>query len=887
VKTDEIRKRFLDFFRRQGHIVLPSDSLVPAKDPTLLFTGAGMNQFKEEFLGRGRRELKRVATSQKCLRTADIEKVGRTASHHTFFEMLGNFSFGDYFKEEALLWAWEFLLEEMMISADKLYASVYKDDEETYEVWRKKIGLDAGRIYRFGEDENFWPANAPSEGPNGPCGPCSEIFYDLGPASGCGRPDCKPGCSCDRFVEIWNLVFTQFDRREDGTLAPLPQKNIDTGMGLERMAAVMQGVSSNFDTDIFKPIVRRISEILDLPYGRGAEITSRIRRIADHTRAVVFCVADGVLPSNEGRGYVERRLIRRALTDAWFLGRDVSFIYRLVPIVAEVMKEAYPELMSRREEIAAIVRGEEERFRQTLHQGLNLLESMIKKMKKEKRRELSGQEAFRLHDTYGFPLELTEAVLEREGLSVNRLEYDHQMERQREMARGATRISGAIFAFASGGFPRELEARIPPTRFIGYEKLDARGKVLAIISPSGIIERADAGTTEEVDIIVDVTPFYAEAGGQVGDTGVIEWGEFRMQVRNTIPLDGRILHRGSISTGEVKVGEKVYLKVDEERRLKIAANHTATHLLHWALREVLGQHALQSGSLVSAERLRFDFTHHQGLRSEEIERVEELVNKAILEDRPVRTHLTTIDKAKDEGAIALFGEKYGKEVRVVEVSGISKELCGGTHLQSTGKVGFFRIVGEESVAAGIRRITAVTREAAYEYSRSEARLLGQVSSLLSVPVSDVPKRVEALIGEIKKLRKDLQTKKARSASDLTGTLLARAKAAGETRVIAALLKELEPAEMRILVDRLKRACKSAAILLSSVKDDKVQLVAGFTEDLVRRGLDANRFIKEVARIVGGGGGGRANLAQAGGKDIARAQEAVNEAERLLLKRLGP
>jgi len=693
MKTDEIRRRFLEFFERRGHVIVPSDSLVPQNDPTLLFTGAGMNQFKEMFLGKGKLEFRRAASCQKCLRTADIEKVGKTSGHLTFFEMLGNFSFGDYFKREAIEWAWEFVTEELKLPPDKLAATVYKDDDESYQIWRDVIGIPADRIYRFGEEENFWPANAPSQGPNGVCGPCSEIHFDRGSSVGCGRAECNPGCDCDRYVEVWNLVFTQFDRRDGGVLEPLPQKNIDTGMGLERTAALMQGKILALENDVFMPLIEEAARAIGAEYRSDSESGARFRRIADHARAVTFCIADGVMPGNEGRGYVVRRLLRRAVADGWQLGCRNSFIHRLVPVVAQTMGAAYPEVAERAANIERVIQAEEERFLETIQNGWREMQERIEALKKSGAKVMSGKEAFYLADTLGFPLEFTEMLLAQEGLEVDRKGFEEEMARQRERSRATSQISQAIFDLGPLG---EIKGEVPPTEFLGYEQLECKGKVLALLKDEKPVQSADGG---EVAVILDRTPFYGEAGGQVGDTGAIKAPTGELRVRDCKRADGYILHIAEIASGRISVGEEVTASVDAERRRAIMRNHTATHLLHYALREVLGKHVEQSGSLVEPERLRFDFTHFAQVKPEEIERITEIVNRRILEDAPVNATEMTLTEAKQRGAIALFGEKYGEIVRVVEIGDFSKELCGGTHCRRTGEIGLFRIISEQSVAS--------------------------------------------------------------------------------------------------------------------------------------------------------------------------------------------
>jgi len=874
MKADAIRNAYIDFFKKKGHAVVQSDSLVPADDPTLLFTGAGMNQFKEQFLGKGKMDFTRAVSCQKCLRTPDIEKVGKTSKHHTFFEMLGNFSFGDYFKKEAIEWAWQFLLEDMKLPDDRLLVSVYEDDDEAYDIWNGHIGVPAEKIYKFGESENFWPANAPSQGPNGVCGPCSEIFLDQGPDVGCKQPDCNPSCDCDRFVEIWNLVFTQFDRQEGGALLPLPRKNIDTGMGLERMAAVMQGVKNNFDTDLFVPIINAISELSGAAYESETENGARMRRIADHIRAVTFCISDGVIPSNEGRGYVERRLIRRAVLDAKSIGCNKVFLYRLVPVVADVMKKPYPELVERRENMAKIIQNEEERFHQTLDQGSSLLEGLIEKMKKENLTELDGKMTFKLYDTYGFPVEMTESLLSDRGFSVNMNQFKEEMEKQRALARGSSSISSDIFIT---GPLAEIKKTATATRFLGYEMTRAEASVLAIIKEDEILDSVDTRTKKEIALILDKTPFYGESGGQVGDTGTIEGEDLLFEVTDSKKKEDYMLHIGKIKKGEVKVGDDVTASIDENARRKTAVNHTATHLLHYALRKVLGTHVTQAGSLVAPDRLRFDYTHVKATTREELDRIEEIVNDLVGRNPAVRTYQTSLEDARSKGVMALFGEKYGQTVRVVQIGDFSKELCGGTHLRNLADVRIFKIIGEEAVAAGVRRISAVTADEALKEIKRREDILADLSQALKTPAEELEKRIRNLQQEIKKLKKDLQAARQGGSSDVAREILKEALAKGDTKVASALLKDYTPDDLRRTFDAIKSKEKSVAAVLVSTADAKVHMIVGLTKDLVEKGLNASALIKEAAKVVGGGGGGKPELAQAGGTRPEKAKEAIDAA----------
>ena len=770
METNVIRRKYLSFFEKKGHSLFPSDSLVPEDDPTLLFTGAGMNQFKDMFLGKGTLGVKSATTCQKCIRTGDIENVGKTPMHHTFFEMLGNFSFGDYFKLEAIEMAWEFMLNEMKLPEERLSVSVYLDDEESYNIWLKKIGIPKNKIYRFGEKENYWPASAPSDGPNGPCGPCSEIFYDRGKDVGCKRKECAPDCDCERFVEVWNLVFTQFDRRDGGVLEPLPNKNVDTGMGLERMASVIQGVSTNFEIDIFKPIIQNISEITEVKYDSQTENGKLMNRIADHIRAIIFCISDGVLPGNEGRGYVERRLLRRAVRDGLKLGKEECFLYKLVPVIADVMHEAYPEIKQRRENIARIIKNEEERFHWTLFMGNKRLDELMEVLRGSGQKRLSGQDAFQLYDTFGFPFEMTKSILEESGLTVDESGFEREMEKQREQARSSTQMTGNIFDEGPIGIIKETTKE---TIFLGYENCETESKVIGLIINEQLVDSAEKG--QEIHIVLDQTPFYAEAGGQVGDTGIVQTKNSKVEISNTKKSNDIVVHIGKVVEGKIKTKENVTCVIDKERRAAIRRNHSATHLLHYTLREVVGQHAEQSGSLVAPERLRFDFHHFEGIKKDEIARIEALVNERIVENAPVITEEMALDKARKAGATALFGEKYGEKVRVVNIGDYSQELCAGTHVSNTGEIGLFKIISESSIAAGIRRIEAVTGNGALARITQKEKTLDRLCNVLDVQENMAVQRAEELIQQVKDLRKDVQKSKKEGVQKYTSDLIANAK----------------------------------------------------------------------------------------------------------------
>ncbi len=885
MKTDEIRSLYLDYFKRQGHQVVPSDSLVPSGDTSLLFTGAGMNQFKDLFLGTGKMEYTRATSCQKCLRTGDIENVGRTAAHHTFFEMLGNFSFGDYFKRETIVWAWDFLLSELKLPAERLSVSVFTDDDEAYAIWADEVAVPAARIFRFGAKDNFWPANAVEDGPNGPCGPCSEIFYDFGQNVGCQSKDCDPSCDCDRYVEIWNLVFTQFERYDGGRLEPLPQKNIDTGMGLERIASVMQGKHTNFEIDIFVPIIDRICEMTGADYGADPERDGRIRRIADHARAAVFVIADGVLPANEGRGYVLRRLLRRGVSDGITLGSPESFIYRLVPVVADIMKAQYGELTARRENIARIVKAEEEQFRETLVAGGEMLGRLFEKVTAAGGSTISGQDAFRLYDTYGYPVEFVAEKAAARGFSVDIAGFEREMQDQRERARSSSKIAQDIFASVRGPV-HALASKIPSTEFVGYDETRVETRVVGIIGEGSLVDEATQAD-EQVALVLESTVFYAESGGQVADTGMIRGDGFTFEVADTQSSEGLYLHVGRITHGKVAAGASAVAEIDAARRLNVMRNHTATHLLHHALRHRLGDHVDQAGSLVAPDRLRFDFTHFEALRAEEIRDIERIVNGLVAENAHVRTAQTSLEEARRQGAIALFGERYGERVRVVRIGEASAELCGGTHLESSGAIGFFKVLSEESVARGMRRITAVTGSRAVEEVHRMEMELEEAAAALDVPRARLVERAGELAEEARSLKRKLDGMAASKAAEAARDLSSSARRLSHMKVLVERLDGLSADDLRRCIDGLKDEDGIVAVL-GSLKDAKPLLVASVSPALVKQGLDASKILRRAAGHIKGGGGGRAELAQAGGKDpsgldraLAEALKAVEEADAAL------
>ena len=880
METNVIRRKFLSFFEKKGHSLFPSDSLVPEDDPTLLFTGAGMNQFKDMFLGKGTLGVKSATTCQKCIRTGDIENVGKTPMHHTFFEMLGNFSFGDYFKLEAIEMAWEFMLNEMKLPEEKLSVSVYLEDEESYDIWLKKIGIPEDKIYRFGEKENYWPASAPSDGPNGPCGPCSEIFYDRGEDIGCGRKECAPDCDCERFVEVWNLVFTQFDRRDGGVLEPLPNKNVDTGMGLERMASVIQGVSTNFEIDIFKPIIQNISEITEVKYDSQTENGKLMNRIADHIRAIIFCISDGVLPSNEGRGYVERRLLRRAVRDGLKLGKEECFLYKLVPIIADVMHETYPEIKQRRENIARIIKNEEERFHETLFMGNKRLDELMEGLRRSGQKRLTGQDAFQLYDTFGFPFEMTQSILEESGLTVDESGFEREMEKQRELARSSTQMTGNIFDEGPIGTIKET---VNETIFLGYENCETEGRVIGLIIDGELVDSADAG--QEVHIVLDQTPFYAEAGGQVGDTGIVQTKNSKVEVSNTKKSNDIIVHIGKVVDGKIKTNENVTCVIDKGRRAAIKRNHSATHLLHYTLRQVVGKHAEQSGSLVAPERLRFDFHHFEGIKKDEIARIEELMNERIIENALVGTEEMALDKARNAGVTALFGEKYGENVRVVSIGDYSQELCAGTHVNNTGEIGLFKITSESSIAAGIRRIEAVTWNDALTRIIQKEKTLDRLCNILDVQENMAIQRAEELMLQIRDLRKDVQKAKKEGAREFSSELIANAREISGVKIVTEVIEGVDVGDLRKTVDSLKESLGSVAIVLGTTEDGKVTLLTSLSNDLVKKGLHAGNIAGDIAKVVGGGGGGRADMAQAGGQFPDKINEAIDLGFRIIQEKI--
>jgi alanyl-tRNA synthetase len=845
MKTTEIRDHFLKFFERHGHTIVPSSSLVPGNDPTLLFTNAGMVQFKDVFLGNEKRPYVRAASSQRCVRAGgkhnDLENVGYTARHHTFFEMLGNFSFGDYFKRDAIRFAWEFLTQDMKLPPEKLWVTIYQDDEEAADLWLKELKVDPRRFSRLGEKSNFWQM-----GDTGPCGPCSEIFYDHGPAVAGGPPG-SPDEDGDRYIEIWNLVFMQYNRDADGKLHPLPKPSVDTGMGLERIAAVMQGVHSNYDIDLFRALTDAAAAVLGVQDKKNKSLNV----IADHIRSCAFLIVDGVLPSNEGRGYVLRRIIRRAARHGNLLGATEPFFHKLVAPLVKEMGSAYPELARAQTQVERALRQEEERFAETLNTGLRILEDDIAKLKGKK--VIPGDTVFRLYDTYGFPADLTADIARERGLTLDMDGFEREMEQQRSRAREASSFKAATVVSLE-------DLGIKPATFTGYETVSDEARITAIRANDQDVQALQAG--QEAIIYLDRTPFYAESGGQAGDQGrlVAAHGTFDVQDTQKGPA-----HIGRLISGTLKVGDKLRCEVNDSRRRATANNHSATHLLHAALRQVLGTHVSQKGSLVNAERLRFDFTHPEPVTHTQLEEIERLVNVRIRTNDAVQTRVMPVKEAMAAGAMALFGEKYGDEVRVVGMGDFSTELCGGTHVQRTGDIGLFKIVSEGGVASGVRRIEAVTGEGAFEAMRETEQRLAAIAELVRGNRDEAPRKVEQLLSRLKGLEKEIETLRQKLASGQGGDLSSQAMDVKGAKVLAARIDGADVKTLRDTLDKLKDKLQSAAIVLAAVQDGKVVLVAGVTKDLTAK-VPAGELVNQVALKVGGKGGGRADMAQAGGTD---------------------
>jgi alanyl-tRNA synthetase len=870
VNSAEIRESFLSFFESKDCRRWPSSSLIP-DDPSLLLTSAGMVQFKPVFLGVRDLGFTRATTVQKCLRTTDIDIIGTTGRHHSFFEMLGNFSFGDYFKTEACTWAYEYSTEVLGLDPDRLWFSIYEDDDEAETIWRDVVGVDSAHIVRMGAADNFWAA-----GPTGPCGPCSELYYDQGPEVGCGKPDCAPGCDCDRYLEYWNLVFMQYDRAEDGTMTPLPKQNIDTGMGLERIAGILQGVTSNFETDVLKTIMATAEQITGHRYGdEGEKVDTSLRILADHARAVAFMIADGILPSNEGRGYVLRRILRRAVRHGRLFGVEDPFLGRLIDVVVELMGPAYPEIVEHHAFITRIVLAEEQRFGATLRQGLTLLEGEIERTKGSVHgNAFDGAVAFTLHDTYGFPVELTSEIAAEAGLHVDMTAFEADMAAQRERGRAAVKDE----SWNIGSSFDEIARSHGATEFVGYEADEADSTVLAILVDGLAVERIEAGASAEV--VLDRTPFYGEQGGQVGDTGEISGADGTFRVEDTkIPLAKLVAHRGRLESGSLAVGESVHAGIDHLRRERIRRNHTATHLLHWALRLVLGEHVKQSGSFVSPERLRFDFTHFEAVTAEQLAKVERLVNAKIMEDHPVRAYETSLDAAREMGVTALFGEKYGQIVRVLEIGNFSKELCGGTHVTRSTEIGVLKITSEGSVGSSLRRIEAVTSFDAYDYIRGEEDVLATAADALKGRPSEVAERVSATLKRLREVEKALADAKKRAAGG-SSEALETVTAAGGYEVGIGLVPDISTVDdLREWADALRKTVP--AVVLAAVAEGRVLLLAAGSKEAVSKGFDAGAVVKTMAPHVGGRGGGKPAMAQGGGDEAASVDAALDAARALV------
>ena len=876
LSSDAIRETFLRFFERHGHKIVPSGSLIPFNDPTLLFANAGMNQFKDVFLGKEKRPYKRATSSQKCMRVSgkhnDFKDVGHSTRHHTFFEMLGNFSFGDYFKEDAIAFAWELVTRDFGLDPGKLWITVYQEDDEAWNIWNRRIGLPAEKIVRLGESDNFW-----AMGDTGPCGPCSEIHYDFGRSPLENHPACDLTCSCGRWVEIWNLVFMQYNRDGEGNMVPLPSPSIDTGMGFERITTILQGKVTNYDTDLFRPLLDEISRICNIEYGANPNDDVSMRIIADHSRAAAFVIADGQYPGNDKRGYVLRKILRRAVVHGKKLRVEEPFIYRIAAAVADVMKNAYPDLVSGRDAVARVVKQEEETFAETLGQGLRDFYDRVKRIQATGSRVLPGEEAFYLYDTRGLPLEIIEDLVQENGMTVDVEGFNRSLEAQRERSRQDYHSAKVREEVAEAGF----EGKTP---FVGYGySVPVTCAVRAILVEDRKKDAIEAG--EKGEIVLDTTPFYAEAGGQVGDTGYMSKNGTRIRVADTQYRGTVISHRVEVLSGSVRTGDQVQAAVDLEKRLQTMKNHTATHLLHEALKRVLGSHVKQAGSLVAPDRLRFDFTHYAPLTPGEIRKVEQEVNEQIWQDIHVKTHIMELDQALESGAVALFGEKYMDQVRVVEVPGYSKELCGGTHVPSTGTIGIFKIVSQESVASGVRRLEAITGPAALERFRAGEELLDFVQSEYKIPRQDIPSTLERLQLQIKELQRqvgDLRVQTARSGID---QILAKTREVAGIKVLAHEVPEMDRASIRALADEIRQKLGSGIVILGTPQDGKVALVCMVTADVSRR-IPAGRIIKAIAPLVGGAGGGKPELAEAGGKDPSKLADAISRSYSIIESILG-
>ena len=865
--VNELRRMFLDFMESKGHLKMKSFSLVPHNDNSLLIINSGMAPLKPYFTGQEIPPRRRVTTCQKCIRTGDIENIGKTARHGTFFEMLGNFSFGDYFKKEAIAWSWEFLTQVVGLDPDRLYPSVYEDDDEAFELWNKQQGIPAERIFRFGKEDNFW------EHGSGPCGPCSEIYYDRGEKYGCGKPGCTVGCDCDRYMEVWNNVFSQFNNDGHGHYTDLIQKNIDTGMGLERLAVAVQDVDSIFDVDTLRALTDHVGEVAHAVYHEDEKKDVSIRIITDHIRSVTFMISDGIMPSNEGRGYVLRRLLRRAARHGRILGIDGLFLSELAKVVIATSKDGYPELEEKKEMILKVISEEENKFNRTIDQGLTILEDLEAAMKEEGKTTLDGADAFKLYDTYGFPLDLTKEILEEKGFDVDEEGFKENMEAQRQAARKARKTTNYMGADVT------VYQSIDPSvtsKFVGYDKLVSDSKILVLTTEDEIVEALTDG--QNGTIITEETPFYGTMGGQQGDIGVIETESGSFIVKDTIHLQGgKIGHVGTMTKGMLTQGETVTLKVDEKNRQLTSKNHSATHVLQKALRMVLGSHVEQAGSYVSKDRLRFDFTHFQAMTKEELAKVEEIVNDQIAAALPVVTKETTIDEAKKMGAMALFGEKYGSTVRVVCMGDFSLELCGGTHVSNTAAINCFKIISESGIAAGVRRIEALTSEGLIHYYEKLSADLAEASAVAKTTPDKLTERIETMQGEIKALQSENEKLKNQMAKDAVGNVMDQVVEINGVKLLAVALKDTGMNELRNLGDQFKEKLGNGVVVIASAADGKVNLMATATDEAIKAGAHAGNLIKGIAALVGGGGGGRPNMAQAGGKNPDGIQAALKKA----------
>ena len=869
--VNELRKMFLEFFESKGHLALKSFSLIPQNDKSLLLINSGMAPMKPYFTGAEIPPRKRVTTCQKCIRTGDIENVGKTARHGTFFEMLGNFSFGDYFKKEAIRWSWEFLTEVVGLEPDRLYPSIYLDDEEAFEIWNKEIGIAPERIFRFGKEDNFWEHGA------GPCGPCSEIYYDRGEKYGCKKPGCTVGCDCDRYIEIWNNVFTQFENDGEGHYTELEQKNIDTGMGLERLATVVQGVDSIFDVDTNCALRNRVCELAGVEYLKDEKTDVSIRLITDHVKSSTFMISDGIMPTNEGRGYVLRRLIRRAARHGRLLGIDGKFMAKLSATVIEGSKDGYPELEEKKDFIFNVLNNEENQFNKTIDQGLRILTDLEEKMEKAGSQILTGEDAFKLYDTYGFPLDLTKEILEEKGCQVDEEGFQKAMEIQRKQAREAREVSNYMGADAT--VYDEIDPSVT-TEFVGYDKLTCESKITVLTTEKELTSSLMEG--QRGTIFVEKTPFYATMGGQEGDTGLISTANGTFQVEETIKLrGGKYGHVGHMVSGMLSVQDVVKLEVNVQGRRDTEKNHSATHLLQKALKVVLGAHVEQKGSLVTPDRLRFDFAHFQAMTPEEMEKVEKLVNQEIQEALPVRTDIMDIEEAKKTGAMALFGEKYDEKVRVVSMGEFSKELCGGTHVANTSQILLFKLVSESGIAAGVRRIEALTGNGVMEYYKNLESLLNQAAKTAKTSAGELGEKIVHMQNEIKALHSENESLKSKMAQDSLGDVMNQVTEVKGVKLLAVKLENVEVSGLRDLGDQLKEKLSEGVVVLITVNGGKVNLLAMATDGAMKQGAHAGNLIKAAAAIVGGGGGGRPNMAQAGGKNPEKVEEAIRKIPEIL------